>query len=121
MADATMSSSLTTGTPNESFVGFIHPHRDPDFHSEKADTMSSAAVLTDPLETKSPMSPSGTTSTASTIRRQVRVQVPGPGRRHVAQISEMKKEPGWMRDFRLKSLEQFERMPMPTGAATCRN
>ncbi len=32
----------------------------------------------------------------------------------VAQISEMKGEPGWMRDFRLKSFEIFESKPMPT-------
>ena len=31
----------------------------------------------------------------------------------VAEISEMKGEPGWMRDFRLKSLEIFESKPMP--------
>ena len=31
----------------------------------------------------------------------------------VTQISEMKKEPEWMRDFRLKSLEIFESKPMP--------
>ncbi len=31
----------------------------------------------------------------------------------VAQISEMKGEPGWMRDFRLKSYEIFESKPMP--------
>jgi Fe-S cluster assembly protein SufB len=31
----------------------------------------------------------------------------------VTQISEMKKEPAWMRDFRLKSLEIFESKPMP--------
>ena len=31
----------------------------------------------------------------------------------VAQISEMKGEPGWMRDFRLESLEIFESKPMP--------
>jgi len=31
----------------------------------------------------------------------------------VAQISEMKQEPGWMRDFRLKSFEIFESKPMP--------
>ncbi|WP_437202726.1 Fe-S cluster assembly protein SufB [Planctomicrobium sp. SH664] len=31
----------------------------------------------------------------------------------VAQISEMKGEPGWMRDFRLKSLEIFNSKPMP--------
>ena len=31
----------------------------------------------------------------------------------VAQISEMKGEPDWMRDFRLKSLEMFEARPMP--------
>ncbi|MBP88919.1 MAG: Fe-S cluster assembly protein SufB [Planctomycetaceae bacterium] len=33
--------------------------------------------------------------------------------RVVAQISEMKGEPGWMRDFRLKSFEIFESKPMP--------
>ena len=31
----------------------------------------------------------------------------------VAQISEMKGEPAWMREFRLKSLEQFEKKPLP--------
>ncbi len=31
----------------------------------------------------------------------------------VSQISEMKNEPGWMRDFRLKSFEIFESKPMP--------
>jgi Fe-S cluster assembly protein SufB len=31
----------------------------------------------------------------------------------VAQISEMKGEPAWMRDFRLRSLEIFESKPMP--------
>jgi Fe-S cluster assembly protein SufB len=31
----------------------------------------------------------------------------------VAQISEMKQEPEWMRDFRLRSLEIFEARPMP--------
>jgi len=37
----------------------------------------------------------------------------GLNREIVAQISEMKGEPGWMRDFRLKSLEIFESKPMP--------
>jgi Fe-S cluster assembly protein SufB len=32
----------------------------------------------------------------------------------VAQISEMKNEPAWMRDFRLSSLEIFESKPMPS-------
>ncbi len=31
----------------------------------------------------------------------------------VAEISEMKREPAWMRDFRLRSLEVFESKPMP--------
>jgi Fe-S cluster assembly protein SufB len=31
----------------------------------------------------------------------------------VAQISEMKREPAWMRDFRLNSLKTFESKPMP--------
>jgi Fe-S cluster assembly protein SufB len=31
----------------------------------------------------------------------------------VAQISEMKGEPAWMRDIRLKSLAEFERKPLP--------
>ena len=34
--------------------------------------------------------------------------------RTVSQISEMKGEPAWMRDFRLKSLEIFESKPMPS-------
>src|SRR5215212_641529 len=33
----------------------------------------------------------------------------------VEQISDMKNEPKWMRDFRLRSLEIFESKPMPTG------
>lgn len=32
----------------------------------------------------------------------------------VAQISEMKREPAWMRDFRLKSLDIFNSKPMPS-------
>ncbi len=35
----------------------------------------------------------------------------------VAQISEMKGEPSWMRDFRLKSLKLFDKRPMPTWGA----
>ena len=31
----------------------------------------------------------------------------------VSQISEMKNEPSWMRDFRLKSLDIFNARPMP--------
>jgi Fe-S cluster assembly protein SufB len=38
----------------------------------------------------------------------------GLDRRIVAEISAMKGEPDWMRDFRLKSLEHFERKPLPT-------
>jgi Fe-S cluster assembly protein SufB len=37
----------------------------------------------------------------------------GLDRQIVGEISEMKGEPAWMRDFRLKSLEIFERKPMP--------
>jgi Fe-S cluster assembly protein SufB len=37
----------------------------------------------------------------------------GLNRGIVAQISEMKNEPAWMRDFRIKSLEIFESKPMP--------
>ncbi|HWO73287.1 MAG TPA: Fe-S cluster assembly protein SufB [Dehalococcoidia bacterium] len=33
----------------------------------------------------------------------------------VAQISALKNEPQWMRDFRLRALEIFESKPMPTG------
>jgi Fe-S cluster assembly protein SufB len=39
--------------------------------------------------------------------------VKGLNRDIVAQISEMKNEPTWMRDFRLSSLEIFEQKPMP--------
>ena len=35
----------------------------------------------------------------------------------VNQISDIKEEPDWMRDFRLRSLEVFESKPMPTWAA----
>jgi Fe-S cluster assembly protein SufB len=38
----------------------------------------------------------------------------GLDREIVAQISEMKGEPKWMRDFRLRALEIFERKPLPT-------
>jgi Fe-S cluster assembly protein SufB len=41
----------------------------------------------------------------------------GLSERVVAQISEMKGEPSWMRDFRLKSLKLFEKRPMPTWGA----
>ncbi|BBO33210.1 Fe-S cluster assembly protein SufB [Lacipirellula parvula] len=37
----------------------------------------------------------------------------GLNRTIVEQISEMKKEPAWMRDFRLRSLKIFESKPMP--------
>src|SRR3989304_4433703 len=33
----------------------------------------------------------------------------------VSEISEMKQEPAWMRDFRLRSLKIFESKPMPRG------
>ncbi len=36
----------------------------------------------------------------------------------VCQISEMKREPAWMRDFRLKSLEIFHSKPMPRWGGT---
>ncbi|MEK7824679.1 MAG: Fe-S cluster assembly protein SufB [Candidatus Eisenbacteria bacterium] len=38
----------------------------------------------------------------------------GLDREIVAQISDMKGEPRWMRDYRLKALEIFEKKPMPT-------
>src|SRR5579875_1105648 len=41
----------------------------------------------------------------------------GLNKRIVEQISEMKGEPSWMRRFRLKSLDLFEKRPMPTWGA----
>ncbi|HLX57851.1 MAG TPA: Fe-S cluster assembly protein SufB [Ktedonobacteraceae bacterium] len=41
----------------------------------------------------------------------------GLDRKIVEQISEMKGEPDWMRKFRLKSLDLFEKRPMPTWGA----
>jgi len=41
----------------------------------------------------------------------------GLTRNVVEQISEMKGEPSWMRDFRLKSLDLYEKRPMPTWGA----
>ncbi len=41
----------------------------------------------------------------------------GLDRKIVEQISEMKGEPDWMRKFRLKSLELFEKRPIPTWGA----
>jgi Fe-S cluster assembly protein SufB len=41
----------------------------------------------------------------------------GLTRKVVEQISEMKGEPSWMRQFRLKSLDLFEKRPMPTWGA----
>ena len=38
----------------------------------------------------------------------------GINREIVEKISEMKNEPAWMREFRLKSLEHFLARPMPT-------
>ncbi|ARU61616.1 Fe-S cluster assembly protein SufB [Tumebacillus avium] len=37
----------------------------------------------------------------------------GLTRKTVEEISSMKNEPGWMTDFRLRSLELFEKMPLP--------
>jgi Fe-S cluster assembly protein SufB len=41
----------------------------------------------------------------------------GLNRKIVTEISEKKNEPGWMTDFRLKSLEIFEQKPMPAWGA----
>jgi Fe-S cluster assembly protein SufB len=41
----------------------------------------------------------------------------GLNKKIVIQISEQKNEPGWMTDFRLQALEQFERMPLPSWGA----
>src|SRR5690242_15373036 len=41
----------------------------------------------------------------------------GLSREVVEQISEMKGEPAWMRQFRLKSLDHFLKRPMPTWGA----
>src|SRR5947207_13018548 len=41
----------------------------------------------------------------------------GLSKKVVEQISEMKGEPSWMRQFRLKSLALFEQRPMPTSGA----
>lgn len=41
----------------------------------------------------------------------------GLNKKIVIQISEEKNEPGWMTDFRLKSLEIFESKPMPSWGA----
>src|ERR1700676_5433946 len=41
----------------------------------------------------------------------------GLSKKVVEQISEMKGEPNWMRQFRLKSLALFEQRPMPTWGA----
>lgn len=41
----------------------------------------------------------------------------GLNRALVSQISEQKNEPSWMLDFRLKALDLFETMPMPTWGA----
>ncbi|GAC1564857.1 MAG: Fe-S cluster assembly protein SufB [Ktedonobacteraceae bacterium] len=41
----------------------------------------------------------------------------GLNRKIVEQISEMKGEPDWMHKFRLKSLDLFEKRPMPTWGA----
>ncbi len=41
----------------------------------------------------------------------------GLSRELVTEISEMKGEPGWMLDFRLRSLETFYKKPMPTWGA----
>ena len=41
----------------------------------------------------------------------------GINERIVAEISELKREPEWMRAFRLRALEIFERMPLPSWGA----
>ncbi|MGE3984611.1 MAG: Fe-S cluster assembly protein SufB, partial [Dehalococcoidia bacterium] len=45
--------------------------------------------------------------------KPVNVVRKGLDRAVVEQISDMKNEPQWMRDFRLKSLQHFEEKPMP--------
>jgi Fe-S cluster assembly protein SufB len=37
----------------------------------------------------------------------------GPTKKFVQDLSERKREPGWMTDIRLQALEQFQRLPMP--------
>ena len=41
----------------------------------------------------------------------------GLNRKLVIEISEQKNEPGWMTDFRLKSLDIFEKLPLPAWGA----
>lgn len=41
----------------------------------------------------------------------------GLNKKIVCEISEKKNEPGWMTEFRLKALEIFQKMPMPTWGA----
>ncbi len=45
----------------------------------------------------------------------------GIDREIVGQISEIKQEPAWMRDFRLQSLEIFESKRCRLGAVICRS
>ena len=48
-----------------------------------------------------------------TVSKPVFRAVKGLNEDIVSQISEMKNEPEWMRDFRLRSLKIFESKPMP--------
>src|SRR5688572_16863820 len=49
--------------------------------------------------------------------KPVNVVKKGLNREVVAQISELKNEPQWMRDYRMKALEHFESKPMPEGSS----
>lgn len=72
------------------------------------------------LQATSPLSESSTLALGEINKYDFRTDSPavfkaskGLSAEIVSQISEMKKEPAWMRDFRLKSLDIFNSKPMP--------
>ena len=72
------------------------------------------------LQATSPLSESSTLALGEINKYDFRTDSPavfkaskGLSAEIVSQISEMKKEPAWMRDFRLKSLDIFNAKPMP--------
>ena len=74
--------------------------------------MATTLAIPEPRRSRSPSARSTSTISAtrsSTCSRPARAWTPRSSR----QISEMKGEPAWMREFRLKSLEIFESKPMP--------
>ena len=93
----------------------LRTSRDNDYRSKRTRSSTRKRVRSwQPTLLPRPDASAKSTSTISApSRSDVFKARKGSTREIVAQISEMKSEPAWMRDFRLQSLEIFESKPMP--------